>query len=177
MTPFAVVVMAAGMCGALTGVMDANPGVFLPCRCERLPGESDLDYLKREMARRDALMRKVFANGDKDIARWEANARRAEETIKQATAYMVSREADINALQALGGGVADHPKFSYTRRYSPAHEERLRALFEEQEEAKKRLERSSVEVAEVLERSRQNRAKLEAILKRHKEEEAKRDKR
>jgi exonuclease VII small subunit len=117
MTPSAIIML-------ICGVFDAHPEWFLSLHAERQPGESEVQYIRREMARLDAVMQRMFAKGEVLNARADATLQRTERTLQMAAAARAKRQTDSDTLKALGGGIADHPKASLLAPPSP---ERLAA--------------------------------------------------
>ncbi|MFY7951112.1 MAG: hypothetical protein ACOVT5_01270 [Armatimonadaceae bacterium] len=153
MLPIPTMLMIGGL---FTGPIDARPELLLPVRFERLPGESELAYFKRELARIDGLMQRCKA----DVARMQRNAALAEqqwETLMKACLEkeVVKLATEAEALKVLVGGMADHPKASFTAPKPSIDEllEREKAAIRESVED--RMKASKAQTAQVLERVRQ----------------------
>lgn len=156
MTPSALILF-------LCGVFDAHPEWFLSLRAERRPGESEVQYVQREMARLDAVMQRLFAKGAELNARVDATLQRSERTLVVAAAARARRRADSDALKALGGGIADHPKASLVPGPSA---ERLKADAARLAETEKRVAGLEAELVELAKKD----PKYQPILDKYRED-------
>jgi hypothetical protein len=112
MLPIPMMLMVGGL---FTAPIEARPELLLPVRLERLPGESEVAYFKRELARIDALMQRCKA----DVARMgRENAlalQRWEVLMKESLEReLEKRKAQALGLAAVAGGIADHPALTFT---------------------------------------------------------------
>lgn len=98
--------------GVVADVCDAHPEVLLHVKSPRRPGETYVQYSQRELARLDAIMQRLFAKGAKVDARAEKTLQKCDETIQRVLVAHGKQKEQADALRALGGGIADHPKFS-----------------------------------------------------------------
>jgi hypothetical protein len=110
--------------GMLSGYLDAHPELLLELKCQRRPGESPVRHIERELARLDAVMQRMFAKRAKRNAQFDVIMRSGADLVKTALEAETKRKAEAEALKALGGGIADHPKASFTFKPSP---ERVKA--------------------------------------------------
>jgi len=172
MLPFTAMFVAGGV----LGVFHTRPEMLLPFKCERRPGESQLDYQMREFHRLDAIMRQMIANNERNAARTEEQIRRGDELLKVAQAAETKRNADAVALKAVGGGIADHPKASYTFRPSAARLEGDRVRQEALEKAQKNLERIQEELPAANAKTKRVIAALEESTRQLREQAAKNEK-
>ena len=108
---------------ALGGFLTDSPSMFLGFKCQRRPGESEVAYFQREMARLDSVMQAMMAKNARAIERNKVRDKRVAALIRQCEA----REAEADALRALAGGIADHPK---CKLFLPPDPERERFLAE-----------------------------------------------
>ena len=116
MLPLTAFLFAGGM---ISGVFDAHPELLLGAKCVRRPGETHVQYYLRELDRIDAIMQRMFAEGRKQVARGEKTVRESDESLKRAAAARAKQKVEADALRALGGGIADHPKFGAIDRRTP----------------------------------------------------------
>lgn len=124
------------LAGLLSGYLDHHPELLLECKGQRRPGESPVRHIERELARLDAIMKRQFAEAEKLNAKVDATLRRSEESAKHALEVQAKRKAEAEALKALGGGIADHPKASFTFVPSP---ERVKADAERRAKGEKAI--------------------------------------
>jgi hypothetical protein len=106
---------------ALDTTLANHPQVFLGFKCQRRPNESEVVFCQRELARIDSVMRAMMAAGERSAERARARLPRLEALMKRVDELCL--EAD--ALRALGGGIADHPK---AKLFLPPDPEREKVL-------------------------------------------------
>lgn len=115
MTPFSALVLFTG---AVAAPFDTHPEILLPCKYQRLPGEPHTAFVLRELDRIDAIMKKSFALNEQARERHREREERMQLVIKGAIEKDVKRKLEAEALKVLGGGMADHPKASFTAKPS-----------------------------------------------------------
>ncbi len=173
MNPLALLTVGGSLFVGVSTWIDDHPQVFLAFRCERLPGETETEYSKREMNRLDGIMQKMIAQAKKMRTRWEAEQPARDELLKKADGYQAKRTAAVDGLQALSGGIATHPESGYAAKPSARVVEFDRQLRVRIEEARKADEVMDERMRTARERTSGVLAEFEAITKKRQQDAAK----
>jgi hypothetical protein len=176
MNPLALLTVGSLLAG-IPAWLDDHPQVFLGCKCQWLPGEKETDYIKRELDRKDGIMQKMFAVNDRKYRELLDRLRQSEQDLKDAERYTAKRKADAESLQALGGGIASHPKSGYAVKLDAEAElfNRKLAAWDEQERKDAEARKGEMTTTEVNDLVRRSTAELRAATKRLQEEAAKKN--